>query len=195
MDESLWDDLRSSPVGWHIIRIGAVPDIEFMRGPGGPSLDSDAVGKFKSVPQLLRLQRMAVFLLICCSSMGFQPLLACLCEMNFHHSKAAVFYFCFSCAWECRAIQSRGKYTMKSSESPEVKDLKLPTILMTNQWLHHGNGQKNTWRGNHKQFGALKEHKREKNGNYIMFSLFCARTAMYSLIPSAGESKTFKRAP
>lgn len=82
--------------------------------------------------------------------MGFQPLLACLCEMNFPHSKAAVFYFCFSCAWECRAIQSRGKYTMKSSESPEVKDLKLPTILMTNQWLHHGNGQKNMWRGNHK---------------------------------------------
>jgi len=39
---------------------------------------------------------------------------------------------------------------MKSSESPEVKDLKLPTILMTNQWLHHGNRQKNMWRGNQK---------------------------------------------
>lgn len=60
---------------WHVIRIVTVPDIEFMHGPWGPFLDSDAVDRFKSVPQLLRLQRIAVFLLICCSSMGFQPLL------------------------------------------------------------------------------------------------------------------------
>lgn len=84
---------------------------------------------------------------------------------------------------------------MKSSERPEVKDLKLPTILMTNQWLCHGNRQKNMWRGNHKQCGALKEHNWEKNGNYMMFSLFCAGTAMYSLILNSGKSEIFQEGP
>lgn len=82
---------------------------------------------------------------------------------------------------------------MKSTESLEVKDLKLPTILMTNQRLHHGNGQKNTWHGSHKQCGAVREHNHEKNGNNMMFSLFCAGTVVYGLIPKGGESRIFKR--
>ncbi|CAM4586513.1 unnamed protein product [Caretta caretta] len=82
---------------------------------------------------------------------------------------------------------------MKSTESLEVKDLKLPTILMTNQRLHHGNGQKNTWHGSHKQCGAVREHNHEKNGNNMMFSLFCAGTVVYGLMPKGGESRIFKR--
>ncbi|CAM2116706.1 unnamed protein product [Caretta caretta] len=64
---------------------------------------------------------------------------------------------------------------------------------MTNQRLHHGNGQKNTWHGSHKQCGAVREHNHEKNGNNMMFSLFCAGTVVYGLMPKGGESRIFKR--